>query len=428
MSLFSPREAGSPNSQKFVWFDPNDYDSSIVRDSSSGAALINNGAAWEVNVNRELVESRGINLTITVKNKTQIQQSAPFIRINSGMYHPNWTGAGSNSYYRHVLNYMNHDSYGMRPETISYPAVKNPLTDKFGNPNAIYSANWFAPCLAIENWKTGLPNFACQMTSVSTNYPYPFKIYGDFDSSTLKAYFRIEGNVNTDKGIIDKFEAGETRTWKVWLRYEDYNSFTLYSGSASYRKTAALRSYEPYFVWFWANHSDANVGPRISGRIYGVNLAGPNAPKAYFAAKDNQRRYYLFSKQDKQSLQGRLPLPGQEYINPQTVSGWRELLNSTVDVSLLKTYGYQAVMYLNIAGWGNTDQGENPAFFTNLPIFLFFIMVFQPPSICNLAYLTLTFIQNIYTIIQSKRTRLYFCRPFEYIGSFRSVQYLLNLR
>ena len=90
MSLFSPREAGSPSSQKLVWFDPNDYDSSIVRDSSNGTPLVNNGATWEVTVNRELVESRGINLTITVKNKTQVQQSAPFIRINSGMYHPNW--------------------------------------------------------------------------------------------------------------------------------------------------------------------------------------------------------------------------------------------------------------------------------------------------------------------------------------------------
>lgn len=367
MSLFSPREAGSPNSQKLVWFDPNDYDSSIVRDSSNGTPLVNNGATWEVTVNRELVESRGVNLTITVKNKTQVQQSAPFVRINSGMYHPNWVGAGANSFYRHVLNHMNHDSYGMRPEAVAYPAVKNPSTDKFGNPNAIYGVNWFAPCLAIENWKTGLASAACQMTSVSTNYSYPFKIYGDFDASTLKAYFRIEGNVNTDKGIVDKFQAGETRTWKVWLRYEEYNSFTSYNGSASYRRTAALRSYEPYFVWFWANHSDSNVGPRISGRIYGINLAGPNAPKAYFTARDNQRRYYLFSTQDKQSLQGRLPLPGQEYINPQTVSGWRELLDSTVDVSLLKTYGYQAVMFLNIAGWGNNDRGENPAFFTNLP-------------------------------------------------------------
>jgi ligand-binding SRPBCC domain-containing protein len=55
------------------------------------------------------------------------------------MYHPNWNAAGSNSYWRHVRNCTNHDSYGIRLEQIQYPTNKNPATDYFGNKNAIYS-------------------------------------------------------------------------------------------------------------------------------------------------------------------------------------------------------------------------------------------------------------------------------------------------
>lgn len=369
MGLFSQREGGSPNNQRYIWLDPNDYTDSIVRDASNGSAISSNPSTWNVSVIKDLKEWRGINLSITVKNVSQIDQSAPFVRIVSGMYHPNWNAAGADSSFRHSINYMNHDSYGMRSELVSYPTVKNPSTDKIGNPNAVYGVNWFAPCLTIDNYKAGIPAWGTQMMSISTNYEYPCRIYGDFDPVSLKAYFRIEGNVNIEgKGIVDKIKPGETRTWSVWLRYEDYNTNIGYYGSNSYRKIAALRSYEPYFVWYWNNYEDPSFGSRIGGRIYGIDLAGPSAPKAYFAPKDNVRRYFLFSSQNKKSLKGKLPLPGQQYVNPGLVSGWSELLNSIVDVDLLKTYGYQAVLLLNISGWGNADSGKNPAFFKNLPI------------------------------------------------------------
>ena len=371
MGLFTPRESGNPNNQALVWLDPNDYTESIVRDAATGDPISSSPSTWNVVVTKELKEWRGINLTVTVKNVSQLQQSAPFIRMVSGMYHPSWTGAGGSSRLRHAINYMSHDSYGMRPVAYSYPVPSNPATDKFGDPNAIYGVNWFAPCFTIENSTPSLPFYGCQMMSVSTNYNYPFRIYVDFDPTTFKGYFRMEGNVNIPgKGILDKIEPGETRTWKIWLRFENYFTSTQnnFYHSKSYRKIAALRSYEPYFVWYWENHSDYNVGPRVSGRVYGVELAGANAPRAYFSARDNPRRYFLFSTQDKKSLEGRLPLPGQQYVNPQTVSGWEELLDGMVDVTTLKTYGYQAVLVLNPAGWGNADQGGNPAFFTNLPL------------------------------------------------------------
>jgi len=369
MGLFSPREVGNPNNQRYIWLDPNDYAVDIVKDSSNGTPLSNNPSVWNVSVIKDLKEWRGINLSITVKNISQIEQSAPFVRIFSGMYHPNWNAAGSDSYFRHVINYMNHDSYGMRSDTNSYPIIKNPATDKIGKSSAIYGINWFAPCLSIDSYKLGVPAWGTQMMSVSTNYEYPFKIYGDFDPISLKAYFRIEGNVNIDGiGVVDKIKPGESRTWSVWLRYEECNQSTPYYGSNSYRKIAALRSYEPYFVWYWNTYGDSSLGPRISGRIYGIDLAGPSAPKAYFSPKDNARRYFLFSTQDKKSLEGRLPLPGQQVVNPGLVSGWKQLLDSIIDVDTLKLYGYQAVMLLNISGWGNFDLGSNPAFFTNLPI------------------------------------------------------------
>ena len=368
MGLFSPRENGKSESQRYIWFDTKDYDENIIIDSSTGSSIKNNTSTWSSTVVLNKKEWRGLNLTITVKNVSPVEQFAPTIRINSGMYHPKWEGAGPDSYFRHVKNYMNHDSYGMRSETVTYLNPSNPSSDRFGNPNAVYGVNWFAPCLAIDNYKNGTVSWGMQMVSVSTNYAYPFRLYGDFDPVTLKAYFRLEGNVSIPGiGVTDKFNPGETRTWNIWLRFEDYNSKISHSGTNSYRKIAALRSYEPYFVWHWSFYKDPSVGTRVSGRVYGITLAGISAPKAYFSPKDNIRRYYLFSTQNKTSLQGRLPLPGQEYVNPETVTGWKQLLDGIVDVDLLKENGYQGVLVINPAGWGNADRGQNPAYFTNLP-------------------------------------------------------------
>lgn len=368
-SLFSARESGNINNQRYLWFNLSDYDSHIVKDSLDDSSIVDNLSNWSVSVIKEAVEWRGINLSITVRNKTQNTQKAPYLKIDSGMYHPSWNNAGIDSKFRHIVNYMNHDSYGMRSEKNKYITPANVEKDTFGNKNAIYGIDWFAPCLCVDNWVEGsIPSNGCQMTSVSTNYPYPFKIYGQFDKNTLKGYFLIKGDVNINGSpVLDNFNPGETRTWNVWIRYEDYNSFTPYNGSDVYKKTAALRSYEPYLTWYWSKFPEVNHGSRVSGRVFGLNLAGPKAPKSYFAPKDNSRRYFLFTSKDKQNLEGKLPLPGQEFVNPQKVSGWKELLDASVDVELLKTYGYQAVMLLNVAGWGNADLGENPAFFSTMP-------------------------------------------------------------
>jgi hypothetical protein len=365
-SLFSPSESGGGEAQRYVWLNPTDYGVNILRDSLTGSPLSDNQAGWVVNVTRQLKEQRGINLSITVKNISDQPQPAPYIKLNSGMYHRTWNGAGADSNFRHVLNYMSHDSFGMRSTLVSPATVAN---EKFGDPNAIYSVNWFAPCLAVDNWAVGRAVYGLQMMSVSTDYPYPFRIYGDYDPSTLKAYFRLEGNVNiSGKGVLDTFSPGEERTWTVWLRFEIYNHFTSVGlGGPTYRKIAALRSYEPYFVSYWRNNGEPDHGPRISGRVYGVDLAGSNAPKAYFSPRDNPRRYYLFATETKSSLDGQLPLPGQEYMNPQTVGGWGDLLDAVADVPTLKTYGYQAVLLLHPGGWGNADQGGNPSIFTALP-------------------------------------------------------------
>ena len=376
MSLFSPRESGNPDAQRYIWLNVNNYTADMIRDYSTGSPISQNTATWSVTFEKQTIEWRGISFTITLTNKTQTEQPAPYLKIDSGMYHPNWNAAGGDSVWRHVRNYTNHDSYGLRMESVSYPSVKNPATDYFGNKNAIYGINWFAPCLTVDNYAANtFVGEGLQMMSVSTNYPYPFKIYGEFDASTLKAYFRIDANVDLpDVGIIDKFQPGEVRSWKVWLRFENYNNMCLFDspltrhGSPSYRKVAALRSYEPYFLWYWDKHGDPNHGPRVSGRIYGVKLAGPSAPKSYFNAKDNPRRYFLFTTQDKINLNGALPLPGQSYVNPQNVTGWKELLNGIIDVATLKTYGYKAAMLFNVSGWGNNDAGGNPSYFTNLPI------------------------------------------------------------
>lgn len=374
MSLFSPREQGSPNTQRYIWLDYASYNSEIVRESSTDLPCIRNPGVWDVGLEKQKIEWRGINFKITVRNKSQSYQAAPYVRINSGMYHATWENAGSFSYWRHARNCTNHDSFGMRFESIS--DIGNAAIDKFGNVNAIYGYNWFSPCLTIDNYVTNrFVSDGMQMMSVSTNYEFPFKIYGEYDAATLEAYFRIDGNVNVPNvGIVDKFAPGEVRTWQVWLRFENYNSRTLYdtpisrAGSPTYRKVAALRSYEPYYVWFWNNRNHYNHGARISGRIYGIRLAGRDAPTSYFASRDNPRRYYLFSKNDKQNLFGQLPLPGQTVVHPQKVSGWKELLDNIVDVGSLQQYGYKAVMLFNISGWGNNDNGGNPSHFSNLPI------------------------------------------------------------
>ena len=376
MSLFSPREAGNPNTQRYIWLDTNNYSADMVRDFSTGTPVSQNSSTWQLVFEKQTIEWRGITFTITLTNKTQSEQAAPYVKIDSGMYHPNWSSAGSFSYWRHVTSYSNHDSFGMRIEPVSYPQNKNPATDTFGNKNSIYGINWFAPCLTIDNYvANGYTGTGLQMMSVSTNYPYPFKIYGEFDPVSLKAFFRLDNNVDIPEvGILDKFKPGETRSWKIWLRFENYNNSCLFDtpltrhGNTTYRKIAALRSYEPYFVWYWNNNPEPNHGPRVSGRIYGVSLAGGNAPKSYFTAKDNPRRYYLFSTQDKQSLNGLLPLPGQSYIHPQKVSGWKQLLDNILDLTLLKNNGYRAAMLFNISGWGNNEQGGNPSYFANLPI------------------------------------------------------------
>jgi hypothetical protein len=156
------------------------------------------------------------------------------------------------------------------------------------------------------------------------------KFMAILDPLTLKAYFRIDNNINVPSiGVTDRFAPGETRTWKIWLRFENYNNMCSFDapitrhGNLTYRKIAALCSYEPYFAWYWENYPDANHGPRVSGRIYGVSLGGANAPKSYFQAKDNPRRYYLFETATKSSLNGLVPLPGQNFVNPQNVSGWK---------------------------------------------------------------------------------------------------------
>jgi len=367
MSLFQP--AIDPNPARYLWLNPTDYDRKIVVDSN-GQPIYLDVANWRVTVDIVLKEKRGININITVKNVSNQILNAPNVRIPTGMYHPQWSEAGADSNFRHVLNYSCHDSYGMRMVPVSYPTVPNAATDKFGDPNAIYGVNWFAPCLAIENWATGRVSWGTSLMSVSTNYPYPFKIYGDFDAApSYKAFFKLEGNVDvTGLGAEDTFAPNEERSWTVWLRFENYDPIAVGFGSSKYRAIAALRSFEPYFVWYWNTYGDYNHGPRVSGRIYGVNLAGPNAPKAYFAPKDNPRRYFLFSTQQKESLNGQLPLPGQSYIHPENASGWKELLDAIADVPSLKAYGYQGIMIFNPAGWGNADLGGNPSFFTNLPI------------------------------------------------------------
>jgi len=413
-SLFNLRDPGDSGHQSNISLNPQDYGTNIVRDSSSGInygrPLASNNA-WSVSVTQSLKEWRGINLTISITNNSNVVQPAPFIRLFSGMYHKNWTVSQVGTAYRHSINYMNHDSYGMRSQSVSYSSPSNPATDIIGSTNSIYGYNWFAPCFTIDNF-TGTQNvFNCQMMSVSTNYPYPFKIYGDFNPVTptvagepfdahyddLKAFFRMDGNVNVPgRGILDQVNPQETRSWTIWLRYENYysnfflsdgppNQNIIRSGTPTYRKIAALRSYEPYFAWYWNDptsivsefpvvprppiNGDQRAGPRVSGRVYGIELAGGDLP----TIPNNERRYYLFRKYVLngttifENLGATAPQVGQSYINPNTVSGWRELLDGIVDVASLKNNGYKAVLIINPAGWGNGNSGQNPAFFTNLP-------------------------------------------------------------
>lgn len=368
MSLFGPRE------DKYVWFDEKDYGKDMIVDVVKNSPITEDSGSWQVDITQTKHEWRGLDLSIRITNISEATLPAPKIKINTGMYHATWNGAGTSSYWRHVKNYFNHDSFGMRVKPVTSTA--NAGNDRFGITNAIYGKNWYAPCLAVDNYvDNSFYGNGQQMVSVSTNYQMPFNIYGDYDASTLQAYFNLVLRVDDGNGnIVGDFESGETRVFTIWLRYETYNHGCSFGtapqrfGSKTYRKIAALRSYEPYFVDYWSRVGDYNHGPRVGGRIYGVSMSGADAPTSYFDPKDNPRRYYLFRKSDGKNLMGALPRVNEAYINPQNVSGWQEFLDNVCNPTELKMHNYKAVMLFNVAGYGNNDTGNNPSVFRTLPI------------------------------------------------------------
>jgi hypothetical protein len=77
MSLFSPRESGNPNAQRYIWLDINNYNADILREANTGNPLSQNASTWDIIFEKQTIEWRGINITITLTNKTQTEQPAP---------------------------------------------------------------------------------------------------------------------------------------------------------------------------------------------------------------------------------------------------------------------------------------------------------------------------------------------------------------
>ena len=189
MSIFTARNVNESGATRYVWFDLARYSRNIIFDRDNDVPISQLTATWTLNFSRSTVEDRGIALEITIKNNSNIRQIAPYIKINSGFYHRDWSDAGQFSSWRHIKNFTIHDKYGMRFEEFKYNrSIENLVV---GNKSHVYGEDFFAPCICIDNYDAAIEyeNDGMQMVSVSTNYEHAFRLYGEFDPANKELFF-----------------------------------------------------------------------------------------------------------------------------------------------------------------------------------------------------------------------------------------------
>ncbi len=243
----------------------------------------------------------------------------------------------------------------------------------------------------------------------STDYDKRFKLFGDFDAAgpSGQSYVNMVFYVDdSDYGPKDSdfFSPGENRTFNIWLRLDNgwYDalfyglwrginnedgtldtSVPYYIGNAnptSYRGDydgnpqsgprvvgdmfyiSSLRTLEPYIRYMRSLNS--HPVPKINGRIYGITMADSSQDTSFIGGLENNRRYYSWNPTTKQRVSNSST---RSDINPANTTGWKQLLESMVDASTLKSYGYKAVLLFDAAGWGNSDNGNMTGLYKNMP-------------------------------------------------------------
>lgn len=361
------------NTRSFV--SSSDYTTNILRKADDiTVPITNDSAIWEASVSVTEIQYRGVNIEITVHNKSGQNQKAPTIRLWNGFYkgpvalNQLWTGYGPDSLTQ-TQYYWCCDSYGLKNER----TYNEPSPYYWGNglTNSTYPTELRVPFLSSDSTRPNLDgqgNWWFQhVSTVSTNYQYPVKIYGQFDlADSGKAYVIIEGNVDRPgiRNPVDFFAPNETRTWTVWVRFEYIGPENPqpWARQEDNRYRGILRSLEPYINWVASTH-DKDPGNRLSGRLYSMPLSGSDGNPNIRGTNTNPRKYYIFDP----VLQHIISYPTGRYVQPDTCTGWKELLYAIINPDSLKSKGYVGIILSEIAGYGNNGNGLAAGFFNNMP-------------------------------------------------------------
>ena len=305
-------------------FQVSDYTSGKILTTSMTAL---NYSTYDVTVTGTLVTS-GIDLTITVRNKTGTNQPS----VN--MLFPIGAGVSGTDPYPSSI-WLADYAYKRRPMGVS-GYLDSTRSSEFGQ-------NYYASGAA--NRSLNIPVMAvddgAKVYGVSTNYPYFHSIrtamisgttYG-FDIRTYKTYYAsAEAGF---EGPRDFYTSGETRTWNVWLR----------EASGVMSTGLAMSTHQPFIDWVSGAYP-YNRPPRVTGKIYGYFLSIPGA-----ATSGNPRNYSVSSG-----------------IQPwATGVTWSQILDNHIpSVADLKSRGFNGVMFWAAAGF-ELNEIFAPADFRTLP-------------------------------------------------------------